>query len=74
MAMKFTNFKSDSVFALYIYTMPINYDIENSVFNIKIWEDSGNGPGAEIGTTQTNVQYGLDEFQQSWGYTIEEHV
>src|SRR5690554_7506770 len=36
-AMRYLNHKSDSVFALNIYTIPIDYDIENTVFNIKIW-------------------------------------
>ena len=73
-AMKYLNYKSDSVFALYIYTMPITYDIENSIFNIKIWEDSGNGPGAEIASEQVNVTFGLNEFQESSVYKFAEPV
>src|SRR5690606_22204496 len=73
-AMKYLNYKSDSIFALSIYTMPIDYDIENTVINIKIWEDSGDGPGAEIGSAQVNLQFGLNEFQQSPIYPFEEPV
>ncbi|NEN24016.1 T9SS type A sorting domain-containing protein [Cryomorpha ignava] len=73
-ALKYLNYKSDSIFALSIYTMPIDYDIENSIFNIKIWEDSGNGPGTELGTAQVNLQFGLDEFQESLVYTFDEPV
>ena len=73
-ALKYLNYKSDSIFALSIYTMPIDYNIENSVFNIKIWEDSGNGPGTELGAAQVNLHFELDEFQQSGIYQFDEPV
>ncbi len=73
-ALRYLNYKSDSIFALNIYTMPIDFDIDNSIFNIKIWEDSGEGPGAELGTAQVNLEFGLDEFQESVIYKFDEPV
>ncbi len=73
-AMRYTNFLSDSVFALQIYTMPIEEDVENAIFNIRIWEDSGNGPGALVSETQRMVAYGQDSYQQVPIYSFEEPV
>lgn len=73
-AMRYDNYMSDSVFALNLYTIPIDFDVENTVFNIKIWEDSGDGPGAEIATQNHNIQVGQDEFQESSVYKFEEPI
>lgn len=73
-AMRFTNFKSDSIFALQIYTMPTYQDQESTAFTIRVWEDSGDGPGALLGETQLNVVYGLDGYQQQWIYFFEEPI
>ena len=73
-AMRYLNYKSDSVFALSIYTMPIDFDNENTAFSIKIWEDSGDGPGTELASRTLTVQYGLEEYQESWIYTFTEPV
>ena len=73
-ALRYTNFKSDSIFALQIYTMPNSYEQENTAFSIRIWEDSGDGPGEVIGDAQQTVVYGLDGYQQQWIYYFDEPV
>ena len=73
-AMRYTNFKSDSIFALQIYTMPTYANQENSAFSIRIWEDAGDGPGAEIASAQQTVMYGMDGYQQQWIYFFDEPV
>lgn len=73
-ALRYTSFKSDSIFALQIYTMPNTYNLENSAFSIRIWDDSGDGPGAVLGETQQTVVYGLDGYQQQWIYYFEEPI
>lgn len=73
-ALRYTNFKSDSIFALQIYTMPTYSDQESSAFKIQIWEDAGNGPGEIIGEAQQNVVYGTEGYQQQWIYFFDEPV
>lgn len=73
-AMRYQNQKSDSIFALYLYTIPVDYDIENTIFSIKIWEDTGNGPGAEIASEEHIIQVDQEEFQQNRIYKFENPV
>lgn len=73
-ALRYTNFKSDSIFALQIYTMPTYINQENTAFSIRIWQDSGDGPGALMGESQQIVVYGLDGYQQQWIYYFDEPV
>lgn len=73
-ALRYTNYKSDSIFALQIYTMPSYLNHENSAFTIRIWEDSGDGPGAVIGDTPLNVVYGMEGYQQQWIYYFDEPI
>jgi hypothetical protein len=74
MALKYTNFKSDSVWALRIYTMPIGINYENTPFTIKIWEDNGGVPGTELVSAQHEFQYGEEEYQQTIIYQFDEPV
>jgi hypothetical protein len=67
-ALGFTNFKNDSIWALQIYTMPINIDVENSPMTIKVWNEIAGQPGIEIGSTLLNVQYSLDSYQETTIY------
>lgn len=73
-ALRYTNFKSDSIFALQIYTMPNTNNQENTAFSIRIWQDTGDGPGELIGESQQVVAYGLDGYQQQWIYYFDEPV
>jgi len=73
-ALRFVNFKSDSVWALRIYTMPYGIDFETTTFTIKLWEDNNGVPGAELGTASHQVTYGQDEYQQQIIYKFEEPV
>ena len=73
-AMEFTSYKTDSIFALKIYTMPLAFDQENSVFNIRIWENTGEGPGALIGEAVKQVINGVDEYQEQIVYTFDEPI
>ena len=73
-ALRYTNFKSDSIFALQIFTMPTYMNQENTAFSIRIWQDSGDGPGDLIGESQQIVTYGLDGYQQQWIYYFDEPV
>ncbi len=73
-AMQYTSFKADSLFGVQIYTMPLSYNYENTTFTIKVWEDTGNGPGAEVASALRQVDYGRDAFQQSIIYAFNEPV
>ncbi len=73
-ALRYTNFKSDSIFALQIYTMPNSQNYENSSFTIRIWEDTGDEPGELIGESQQIYVYGLDAYQQQWIYYFDEPI
>lgn len=73
-ALRYTNFKSDSVWALRIYTMPFGIDFSNTSFTIKLWEDNGGEPGAEIGSASHQVVHGIDEYQQQIIYKFDEPV
>ncbi len=74
LAIKYTNFKSDSVWALRIYTMPIGINYENTPFSIKIWEDNAGEPGAELASAQQEFTYGQNEYQEQIIYQFEEPV
>lgn len=74
MALKFTNFKSDSIWALRIYTMPIGINYENTPFTIKVWEDNGGEPGTELVSAQHEFTYGQEEYHQKILYQFDEPV
>jgi hypothetical protein len=74
LALKYTNFLSDSVWALRIYTMPIGVDYENTTFTIKIWEDDGGVPGAEIASAPQEFTHGFSEYQELVLFQFEEPV
>lgn len=73
-AMRFTSYKTDSIFAVKIYTMPLAFDLESSVFNIRVWEDTGEGPGAIIAEESKQITYGFEDFQEVIVYTFEEPI
>ena len=73
-ALRYINLKSDSVWALQIYTMPFGINYENSPFSIKIWEDNGGVPGAEIADASHVVVHSLAEYQASVIYKFDEPV
>ena len=73
-AMEFTTYKPDSIFALKIYTMPLAFDQENTIFNIRIWENTGEGPGVLIAEAEKQVINGVDEYQEKIIYTFDEPV
>lgn len=73
-ALRYTNFKSDSVWALRIYTMPIGIDYENTPFTIKIWEDAGGIPGAELASAQQEFVHGQNEYQEQILFQFDEPV
>lgn len=73
-AMNFTNYKTDSLWAVKIYTMPFAYDHEGSTFTIRVWEDTGDGPGALIAEAAHTVAYGIEEYQENIIYQLEEPV
>lgn len=72
MAIKYTNVKSDSIWALRIYTMPIGVNFENTPFTVKIWEDDEGLPGAELASAQQEFVYGLEEYQELILFQFEE--
>ncbi|HKK38299.1 MAG TPA: T9SS type A sorting domain-containing protein [Cryomorphaceae bacterium] len=74
MALRYTNFKSDSVWALRIYTMPIGLNFENTPFTIKIWEDAGGVPGTELASALHEFVYGQEEYQELILFQFEEPV
>jgi len=73
-AMQFTTFEEDEIFAVKIYTMPFGNNYENTSFTVSIWEDSGNGPGAPLAEELKGIVHGVDSYQQSIIYTFEEPV
>jgi hypothetical protein len=73
-AMEFTSYKTDSIFAVKIYTMPLAFDQESTVFNIRIWENTGEGPGAIIAEALQQVVNGIDDYQEQIVYTFDEPV
>jgi len=74
LALKYTNFKSDSVWALRIYTMPIGINYENTPFTIKIWQDNAGLPGVELASAQQEFVYGQNEYQEVIIYQFDEPV
>ncbi len=73
-ALQYLNYKSDSVFALQIYFMPLGFNQANSSFSIRIWEDSGNGPGELLAQATKTLTYGAESYQEQLVYTFEEPV
>lgn len=73
-AMRYDNLKSDSIWAIQIYTMPLGIDFENSPFTIQVWNEVGGQPGEIIGSKLLNVQFGLDSYQESIIYQFDEPV
>ncbi len=73
-ALKYTNFKSDSIWALQIYTMPYGLDFSGTPFKIMLWEDAGGLPGAEIAEASQIIHYGSDGYQESLIYKFDEPV
>lgn len=73
-AIRYTSFASDSIWALEIYTMPSGTNYESTPITIRIYEDTGNGPGAPIAEALRQVVYGRDEFQEKIIYTFNEPV
>jgi hypothetical protein len=74
MALKYNNLKSDSVWALRIYTMPSGFDFENTSFTIKVWEDNGGVPGAELASVSRQITYGQEEYHEVILYQFDEPV
>jgi len=74
LAIRYTNFKSDSVWALRIYTMPIGLNFENTTFTIKIWADEGGIPGAELASASQEFIYGQNEYQELILFQFDEPV
>ncbi|MGB6037388.1 MAG: T9SS type A sorting domain-containing protein [Cryomorphaceae bacterium] len=74
MAIQYNNYKSDSIWALRMYSMPQGIDYENSTMNIKVWQDDGGIPGAELASTQHEFVHGRDDYQQEIVYVFEEPV
>jgi len=74
LALRYTNFLTDSVWAIRIYTMPLSFDFENTSMTIKIWEDNGGVPGEELASTSRQVVYGQSEYQELIVYQFEEPV
>jgi hypothetical protein len=74
MAIQYTNYKSDSIWAIRMYSMPQGVDYENTLFNIKVWEDDGGIPGAELASAQHQFEHGRDDYQQQIVYVLEEPV
>lgn len=74
MAIQYTNYKSDSIFAIRMYSMPQGIDYENTPFNIKVWQDDGGMPGTELASTQHEFVHGRDDYQQQIIYVFEEPV
>lgn len=72
--MRYTSTINDSIWALQIFTMPRNYDYENTPMTIRIYAAGENGPGALIAEKLTTVQYGQDFYQQSIIYTFDDPV
>ncbi len=73
-ALRYTNFKSDSVWALKIYTMPFGANFENTTFSIRIWEDEEGIPGEELATASHEFVYGQNEYQQQIIYKFDSAV
>ncbi|HKL03975.1 MAG TPA: hypothetical protein VJ911_09875, partial [Cryomorphaceae bacterium] len=73
-ALKYTNYQTDSIWAVKIYTMPIGLDHEGSTFTIRAWEDTGDGPGSVIAEAEQIVQFNLEGYQESVIYQFEEPV
>lgn len=73
-AMRYTSYKTDSIFAVKIYTMPLGFDHKGTVFTIRVWEDTGEGPGALIAESEHQVEFGDAEYQESVVYSLDEPV
>ncbi len=72
--MRYTSTVSDSIWALQIFTMPRNFNYENTPMTIRIYAAGDTGPGALIAEKVTTVQYGQDFYQQSIIYAFDEPV
>ncbi len=73
-AMRYTTFVQDTLFAVEIFTIPMSFDFENTIMTVKVWTDTGNGPGEVLGESLKQVSYGRDDYQQRIVYTFEEPV
>jgi hypothetical protein len=73
-AIRYTNLKNDSIWALQIYTMPSGTNYEGTPMSIRLYEDAGNTPGNVIAEALHSVVYGQDEYQQSIIYKFDEPV
>lgn len=73
-ALKYTNYQTDSIWAVKIYTMPIGLDHEGSIFTVRVWEDTGDGPGAVLAEAEQILAFNQDGYQESVIYQLEEPV
>lgn len=73
-AMRYTTFIQDTLFAVEIFTIPMSYNFENTIMSVKVWNDTGNGPGEVLGESLKQVSYGTEDYQQRIVYTFEEPV
>lgn len=73
-ALKYTNLKSDSIWAIQIYTMPIQTDVENTPVTIRVWNDISGQPGLVLGSTLLNVTYSLDSYQETTIYQFDSPI
>ncbi len=73
-AIRYSCFKSDSIWALQIYTMPSGTDYEDTPMTIRLYEDAANAPGAVIAEALKMVVYDQSDYQQSVIYKFEEPV
>lgn len=73
-ALRFTNYKPDSIWALQIYTMPYGLDFSGTTFTLVLWEDAGGLPGAVIAEAAQVIEYGEEGYQEAIIYQFEEPV
>ena len=73
-ALKYINYKTDSIWALQIYTMPYGINYSGTTFTIMLWEDAGGVPGAEIAEASQVIHYGSEGYQESIIYQFDEPV
>ena len=73
-AMQFVNQQADSIYGIYMFTMPGNYDYSGANFTIKLWAEGAGAPGTVLASKAVEIEYGVESYQQQILYEFDEPV
>ncbi len=73
-ALRYDVLKTDSIWALEIYTMPFGYDYEGTPITVTIWEDENGQPGDVISQKLRNIEFGVQTYQEAIIYQFDSAI